>query len=139
VVLLLCCIGCVGCTAEEEQGQSSHFEHDHFVPDHWPESLADASNKLRERARLIGSAEDATEISRRRGELADLVGWAPEIAADTDLGEANWLPIYERCEAWRQSLRREGWSDRNLQAALEIAALLEESAAKLSRNGSQEG
>ena len=32
-------------------------------------------------------------------ELHDLVEWTPEITADTDLSESDWLPIYEHCES----------------------------------------
>jgi len=91
----------VGCAQEKE----SLYEHEHFQPEHWPESILEAADFIETRAVSIASGGgDEKERSQLHEELEDLVGWAPEIAADTDLSEADWLPIYELSEAMRGHL-----------------------------------
>ncbi len=85
----------LGCAEE----QDSLHELDHELPPHWPVSLSDAAAKLGERLALDSSNAKQSEA---RGELEDLVSWIPEIAADTDLTEAEWLPIYELSETLRK-------------------------------------
>jgi hypothetical protein len=44
---------------------------------------------------------DRTQVLR---ELAELVDWAPEVAADTDLTEDQWMPIYTAARALHQRI-----------------------------------
>lgn len=90
---------CTGCVAEKE----SLHDHEHEEPPHWPSSLGEAAEFIETRVNLLSddSGGDAEELQRANEELIDLVAWAPEIAADTDLSEEKWLPIYDLCEAIR--------------------------------------
>ena len=85
----------LGCAEE----QDSLHELDHELPPHWPVSLSDAAAKIEERVALDSSSPNQLDA---RDELEDLVSWIPEIAADTDLTEAEWLPIYELSETLRK-------------------------------------
>ena len=38
-------------------------------------------------------------------EIVDLVSWVPEVAADTNLSEADWLPLYHASESLMANLR----------------------------------
>jgi hypothetical protein len=87
-----------GCGAEKE---STH-EDSHEKPAHWPGSLNEAADFMDARLQLLETSD--SEVSVVRDELTDLVTWAPEIAADTDLSEEDWLPIYELSEAVRLHL-----------------------------------
>lgn len=82
-----------GCGEEQE----SLHDHDHFVPAHWPSGLDDTADKIEERLRSIESS--GSQSPETLQELSDLISWAPEIAADTDLAEEAWVPIYECCES----------------------------------------
>ncbi len=93
--LLLCIV--IGCA----EGKESLHELDHELPPHWPTSMSDAAAQIEERITLDSSSPYHSEA---RGELEDLVSWIPEIAADTDLTEADWLPIYELSETLRKHL-----------------------------------
>ncbi len=86
----------VGCGDEQE----SLYEHDHFVPAHWPTDLQRASRLIVER--VPRAMEDETA----RKELLDLMSWVPEIAADTELAESDWNPIFSQCEQLRRRLLR---------------------------------
>ena len=88
------------------KGRESLHEMDHVQPPHWPSDLKDAQQKIQERLEKWGSTTGA-ESEKQAGlkELRDLVGWIPEIAADTELTEAEWNPIYEAAEAGRQVLK----------------------------------
>lgn len=103
------CLLLTGCGAEKE----SLFEDDHHLPAHWPSNLSDAADKIEQRLELLtnqGTASDepdaSTVMDAAESELRDLVEWIPEVAADTDLSEAQWLPIYEMCEVMREHLSR---------------------------------
>jgi hypothetical protein len=88
----------IGCNSEKPEEKTSLFEDDHVVAEHWPNDLADTAVKLRERL------SDSEIDSESRHEIEDLVSWTSEIAADTNLSEADWLPIYNASEALMTSL-----------------------------------
>ncbi len=91
-----------GCGEEKD----SLHELDHVVPAHWPAGLQDAANKIGERIAILDnpSAHSEAELHSASQELSELINWVPEIAADTDLGEQDWMPIYERSEVLRNQL-----------------------------------
>ncbi|MCR9291696.1 MAG: hypothetical protein NXI32_03185 [bacterium] len=91
----------LGCGQEQE----SLHDADHYVPPHWPANLMDAAHKMDQRYQgLLDGELDSEDLERNRSELRDLIAWAPEIAADTDLTESQWLPIYELSEKLRKRL-----------------------------------
>ncbi|MEM6473794.1 MAG: hypothetical protein AAF802_29820 [Planctomycetota bacterium] len=94
---LVCCV-VAGCQSSDELG-----EHTHEVPPHLPNSLADLSSQIRSRLDLLSSRPslDGEETSAVQSELADLIGWAPEFAADTEIDEETWIPIFELSESLR--------------------------------------
>jgi hypothetical protein len=121
--------GISGCSAEGEAEQATHFDHDHSVPDHWPHDLEDAASKLRQRVDRLQVADADQAVAGTRSEVIDLVSWAPEVAADTELSEREWMPIYEQSEAWLEAHRRGKWGKAAANQALELAAMLENAAA----------
>jgi len=78
----------VGCGVEERE---SLYESDHTVPAHWPNDVADSIVKMEERVTRLHNQPDQKTTS----ELADIIGWVPEIAADSELTEEEWAPLYE--------------------------------------------
>lgn len=102
----------VGCGVEKD----SLFEEDHEVPPHWPSNLTDAAEKIEQRLALLAGKSSEPPVERQKhdaqqrdaelseSELRDLVAWIPEIVADTDLTEEQWLPVYELCEVMRDHL-----------------------------------
>lgn len=119
---LLVLVLVTGCGKEKE----TLFEEEHDLPPHWPSSLADAAERIEQRLdRLVkgsGVSEsqavqqevDRKEMEQCESELRDLVEWIPEVAADTDLTESQWLPIYEMCEVMREHLSRSDVSARDI-------------------------
>ncbi len=105
-VLLLFLLGLGGCGGDAESSKRSHFEHDHDVAEHWPRDLVDTANKIRQRLdRLETDSSDVVHLSEQ---IVDLISWVPEIAADTDLPEERWLPIYHASETLTANLRSAG-------------------------------
>jgi hypothetical protein len=100
-LLTLCGSSLPGCGSET----ASLYEAEHVTPAHWPADLADAAEKIRERIALV-NAEDREMAGTAERELIDLVKWTPEIAADTDMTESDWLPIYEQAERLRVQLSK---------------------------------
>lgn len=103
--LLICLISVLfsGCGAEQE----SLHEHDHENPPHWPTSMQNAAELIQTRLNRLTSTSSLSndETIATRDELLDLVEWSPEIAADTDLTEEQWIPIYSASEAIRGRIR----------------------------------
>ena len=117
-----------GCS---ESQKASHFEHDHIVAEHWPEGLEDLAVKLRER--LAAKSSDVASDQKRREEIADLVGWTAEIAADTDLGEVDWIPLDNAAEALASKLHasKEELDSSTQQQAMELCAMIESAAERI--------
>lgn len=97
-----------GCGSSESE-EDHHMEH--FVPAHKPASFKGAVDALTERtSHLKLHVGDSGEIVQQElGELADIIGWIPELAADSDLNEQDWTQavqvsgkmqiVYERSNA----------------------------------------
>ncbi|MDV6030713.1 MAG: hypothetical protein F9B45_11570 [Phycisphaera sp. RhM] len=102
-LILTCLIVCLAGCASDGDTKTSHFEHDHEVAAHWPNDLADAAAKIRQRLDAAASTSDPSK--RLAEEIVDLVSWVPEIAADTDLSEHDWIPLDNAAESLSASLR----------------------------------
>jgi len=126
-----------GCAAEGDAPKSSHFEHDHETPPHWPDGLADLTAKLRQRLFATGgSSDDMT--AKTIDEIKDLVSWTPEIAADTDLSEADWMPLYQASESLSGALsgaRNQLTQDQKKQLE-SLCVLLDQAKSKLAQQTS---
>jgi hypothetical protein len=130
--LLLAFLLISGCGAERE----SLFEDEHDLPAHWPSGLSDAADKIEQRMNLLAgnptnsSSESRDEDADRcESELRDLVEWIPEVAADTELTEEQWLPIYQLCEVMREHLSRGDVNAQDIEEDFDrLQALLVESA-----------
>lgn len=97
-----------GCESEVQESA-------HEIPVHKPESFVEGVAALEQRAL---SAAEWTD--QQRQEFADIVGWLPELAAQTDLVKAEWdrvqaetLKLQEQLEASRAAVAGE-----SLEAAL---------------------
>ena len=102
-LILTCLILFLAGCASEGDTKTSHFEHDHKVAAHWPIDLADAAAKIRQR--LDAAASTSDQSKRLVEEIIDLVSWVPEIAADTDLSEQDWIPLDNAAESLSANLR----------------------------------
>lgn len=119
-----------GCASETGEAKASHFEHDHEVAAHWPEDLSDVAIKIRQRLDWIESGQspviepddkkmhgddinsddmhdgDSAVVEHEPvSEIVDLISWTAEVAADTDLSETDWLPLYRQSESLMGNVR----------------------------------
>lgn len=108
-----------GCTTVVEEPP-----HEHAAPEHAPRNLADLGAKIRERIARLEGGEDAEAVA----ELTDLIGWAAEIAADTEIGEERWNPIWHLSESLRLSIidAPDQWDDQRKADAIQLCQLVEE-------------
>ncbi len=111
IVIVCCFAGCV-------EGRSSTHELEHVVPAHWPASLQDAADKIE--ARLAAIEAQASNGAQARAELAEIVSWLPEVAADTAMREPNWNTIHAACQSIEAMMKR---SDDWKQAGEQLRAL----------------
>ncbi len=95
--LLACLLGCI-------EGRESTHELDHVVPAHWPADLADAADKIE--STLSDSISGTAALSHEK--LIEIVSWIPEVAANTSMSEATWMPLYSTCGQIEDKLRTSG-------------------------------
>ncbi|WP_146522534.1 hypothetical protein [Stieleria varia] len=102
-----------GCGSSDSAPKASHFEDDHEIAAHWPDDLADAATKIRERLDWLQNGLPDQEHGNHghedheqdpAAEIADIVSWVPEVAADTNLPEADWLPLYKAAKSLSSKL-----------------------------------
>jgi len=90
---------------------STYEDHEHDAPPHKPTSYPHGVAELERRhAELKAALDGAPQINlpQHFQELCDIVGWLPLLAADSDLNEAEWLPVkqsVERIDAGYRALR----------------------------------
>jgi PBP1b-binding outer membrane lipoprotein LpoB len=124
---LLLFAGCVG----EDGTKTSHFEHDHEIAPHWPSDLADAAAKIRER--LEASEKALPQSEQLAIEIADIVSWVPEIAADTNLSEQDWVPLDLAAAALSAKLRAADneLTESNRKQMIALCELIEQTVIKI--------
>jgi hypothetical protein len=101
-----------GCSqsSTDQAGHDDHEDRDHFVPVHWPSDITDIATKIDVRKVALNADGVSSEKRRKvlKKELIDIVGWAPEIAADSYLKESEWVPVYEESLRLSQRLNSMG-------------------------------
>jgi hypothetical protein len=80
-----CLVALVGMLAGCAAAPVAHEEDGHELPRHHPRTFRRAVDAIEERSAALSSASGAA-----RSELADIVRWLPMLAADTELGRADW-------------------------------------------------
>lgn len=75
-------------TETEHEDDHDHHDHDHHDPEHKPKSFPEAVERLKElrpdlSERIRPGSEDWEVVS-------DIVGWLPELAAESELNEREW-------------------------------------------------
>ncbi len=88
IAIGVCLLGCV-------EGRKSTHELEHQVPAHWPVDLADAASKIEDRVKAV---ENSDSDDTPRKELAEIISWLPEVAADTAMREATWNEVNLACQ-----------------------------------------
>jgi len=137
LALILLAAILAGC-GEGENQKTSHFEHDHEMPDHWPNDLADSALKIRDRLSMHQRFPDLR--SEMTSQIIDIVSWVPEIAADTDLTEEEWIPIDQQVQSLSKRLaQQENMDNDHQQLAKQLCDLIEQSAALLKEDAKAEG
>ena len=98
----------VGCSPTPPAPQSANppepamtHEEEHGIPPHKPHSLEEAVSEVERRGRALiaNSDKPPTQVT----EWFDILGWLPELAADTDLKRADWeqaVRIATDFESW---------------------------------------
>ncbi len=117
LVLLIHFAGCGPSAVDSPTDQSkagSSLEESHGVAAHKPHSFGEAVEALETRVIALSttdSAGDQEGMSTKFAELADIVRWLPELAADSDLGRKDWTTA--QGVAKRLETEMEGWSQRS--------------------------
>ena len=131
IVTFVMLLPVAGCETGEGSDKRSHHDVDHTTPDHWPDSPADLAGKITRRVETLRDRSEGPETAGR--ELSDLVSWTPEVAADSDLTESEWIPIYREAEALSRQLNsdREKWTEANLERASGLAEQIADASSRI--------
>lgn len=87
-LLFLVAVGCA------DKAEEDHAEH--HIPEHKPKSFADAVKEIPRRIEAISvqaSAGTGDRLERELLELQEIIGWIPELAADSDMRRAPWEEV----------------------------------------------
>ncbi len=92
IILIGCALSLSGCGSSAESHEGEHLEH--FVPAHKPNSFGDVMDQLSLRVaqlarggELRGGSDEGHATALQ--ELSDIIGWIPELAADSELMKAD--------------------------------------------------
>jgi len=89
--MLLMLAGCGATEQASDLPEAPHLEH--FVPAHKPKDFSSLVDQLALRFPQLGSAgsnaDPNNQAENAQQELADIIGWIPELAADSDLKKAD--------------------------------------------------
>lgn len=123
ILLIAIPLSVVGCGSDQP---APHREH--VIPAHWPADLPDA------RAKILERLEISSDVKLPAAELRDIIGWLPEIAADTPLSESQWLPIHEACDVLSERLRKTSppWDAATIEQLRDLCELLQTQATTIS-------
>ena len=129
IVVLVC--ASFGCSQNSRQASSEIHQHD--TSNHMPSSLGDLCSKIRTRIAKINTTGTTPQLTN---ELADLVAWTPEFAADTNIAEQLWIPIYEQSEQLRLSIIKDDkqWDATRLDQITQLCLLSEQAWRSLKPN-----
>lgn len=90
IALLCCAMGIVGCGEAKESPDDEHLEH--FVPAHKPKDFGELVEQLALRVSQLASAASPggdDDHAMAMQEMSDIIGWIPELAADSELIKAD--------------------------------------------------
>jgi hypothetical protein len=102
ILAILCGVACGGCIGSKSESPEALA---HIQPQHWPGDMQRAAEMIDDRLRVLEGTPDSEAV---KSELVDLIDWAAEVAADTDLSESDWMPIYQQAESVRKRLNTGG-------------------------------
>ena len=101
IALIICAISLSGCGSSAESHEDEHHdEHlEHFVPAHKPNTFANLVDQLATRASQLKEAnqpgdslsgsDSGSGHATALQEFSDIIGWIPELAADSELMKAD--------------------------------------------------
>lgn len=92
------------CGCDSRGVDSEPLEHVHAA--HRPATFADAVNELERRGEALFGASQVEDRRGELSELSDIIGWLPELAADSDLGRADWERARGAAERLREVFER---------------------------------
>lgn len=90
ISLMCCAMSVAGCGAVEESHDDEHLEH--FVPAHKPRDFVELVEQLALRVPQLASAASPggdEDHAMAVQEMSDIIGWIPELAADSELIKAD--------------------------------------------------
>ena len=90
IALLCCAMGFAGCREAKESHDDEHLEH--FVPAHKPKDFGELIEQLARRVPQLASATSSDgddDHAMAVQEMSDIIGWIPELAADSELIKAD--------------------------------------------------
>ncbi|QDU07559.1 hypothetical protein [Gimesia aquarii] len=81
--------GCIQTT--QSAAEEEHLEH--HIPEHKPESFSATVSEIKTRMKWLLENNQAEESQVKTQELAEIIAWIPEMAADSELKHREWNEV----------------------------------------------
>jgi hypothetical protein len=112
-------------TSQNGTDESAAHDDDHHRPSHKPRDFPAALAALHERCSKLLKAPvpKSPDVQKEFDQTRDIVGWLPELAADSDLSRAEWDRVNEHSKKLSQSLEelaRGGSADQDPRVSQQI-------------------
>jgi hypothetical protein len=93
-------------TSQNGTDESAAHDDDHHRPSHKPRDFPAALAALHERCSKLLKAPvpKSPDVQKEFDQTRDIVGWLPELAADSDLSRAEWDRVNEQSKKLAESL-----------------------------------
>ena len=95
IAFISCAVSIAGCGTSAESHEDEHHDGhlEHFVPAHKPKTFTDLVDQLALRAPTLNDASQPNDgdasLPTGLQEFSDIIGWIPELAADSELLKAD--------------------------------------------------
>lgn len=97
IITALCLCGLLiplqaGCIQTDQSAvEEDHLEH--HIPEHKPESYSITVSEIKTRMKWLLENNQTEESQVKRQELAEIIAWVPELAADSELKHQEWNEV----------------------------------------------
>lgn len=137
ITLSLSTSGCFFAGGGQNQETEAYVAEEHLhheLPEHMPHDFPDAVREMRNRDRELRETHEAGETEEAQqmlSDILDILGWMPQLAADSDLLKQEWEQVRDGVSQLEQHYRQIQKTDavqtfsENRKSQVDVAAILD--------------
>ncbi|WP_417385736.1 hypothetical protein [Gimesia sp.] len=106
-----------GCTQSADSAQDeNHLEH--HIPEHKPKTYSATVKELDTRMRRLLNQDQEEGTQKKQQELAEIIDWIPELAADSELKHSDWNEVKQFSSELKTVFQQFNFSDSEIDSSL---------------------